>query len=475
MLKSWIHLAAAFSLSLFCQAIAQDPCVEDDIPCQWSSCEYLCWFPKSDQAHTLLIKGHYPKVLGPFYSTPPLPPTAPGFISYYTVNGEFNRLNIHNATGTLYGSNIHKSIQSGARLTFGTLIDSDKALEAVYFLLPPSTNRFKKSAKNYPVLGIPYYDVEKQIESSYLIAQPSVSLETQTFVNTTPGVYVYLYSNILTTEYSGVISIDASSFTQGLELNEAWRLNCAGEMIGQPEIFGGVKFLELKEKLTLRSDVESNISDMTVLDPFLEVPNPQTGTTISSKIKRKDEFSTSNYFAGAQIGVRGKLHYCRYFCSGSLQGALGCTREHLKTNGKCRYSITTTTIPSETTLLAGIPISIGTGDPAVVTTSTGSISNGLFVQPSNKTQRSRMQLGALIQGEFKVGANIGNQCKCSLGYAFLFLNSVVRPGGLINNSINSDFLKIPQQGRHRHKQPKLYFNSSNYWIQGLVADLTYFF
>lgn len=145
----------------------------------------------------------------------------------------------------------------------------------------------------------------------------------------------------------------------------------------------GFRYLDLRESLTMVTDFDGGFF----------------------QLRSFDSFGTSNQFYGGQVGA--KLAWQRGIWTADVIGkvALGVTHQETSINGS-----------SEQTIF-GIPL--------------GQVQEGIFARSTNIGRQSENQIGVVPQVSLKVGANVLPSLRLTLGYDFLYWNTVVRPGDQI--------------------------------------------
>lgn len=440
----------------------------------WASTDYLLWWTKSSHSPSLVISGPAPLLTDTISTSPPPPNT--NYIGYYTISDAPAPLNIDKATDVLFGGRLNKSPYSGVRFRLGTFLDCAEmmGLEGSYLLLANRTKTWKGSPCSYPVLAIPYYDVENAQESSYPIHLPTVASTTQVYMNTTPDVYLNLYNTEVIDSYSGSLSASSSSNLQAGNLIGIWK--CPSRGIWSAEWTAGIQSVQLDEHLKLKSSVARQSSSRTTYSATLGLPCEESflGSIVISQIQRKDHFRTLNKFYGLEIGARGWIELCDWKFMGSGQISLGGMTQRVQIKGSSQFTTKTSTVPYETISINGIPLEVATGDAPVTTTLTGKSKGGLFAQPTNTGRHKRLVFAAVFQGELKAAYPITCNFGIRIGYTFLYLSSVVRPGDQIDRRIDGELLATPPSDAGA-RRPRFCFSSSDYWAQGLNVGLDYDF
>src|SRR5262249_7194655 len=121
------------------------------------------------------------------------------------------------------------------------------------------------------ILGIPYQNAATGQETSYLINLPTnFTGLTQTYINTTPDVYVGISDKLTQDTFAGSLAIRSATSLQGGQASALW--NIARSSRGSVDGIGGFRFLQFNETLTIESTVADKHLDETVFNQFLGLP-----------------------------------------------------------------------------------------------------------------------------------------------------------------------------------------------------------
>lgn len=277
--------------------------------------------------------------------------------------------------GTLLGGLIDFGLLPGARLAGGLWFDPDAIFGSegsVFFLNSVTENRsFQGNSSGLPTLAIPFVSTIKG-ETFTVISAPGSSLNG--FPAGSPTL--------------GSVSLHESLKLYGGNLD----LVVTGCRTQSAEVlyFLGFKALYLQEGLEFGSVSTS----------------PGNPTLV-----RGDNFTTRNFFYGGEVGMR---TICRRdICFLELTGkvAVGNNFEVVEISGQ------TTSVPKP-------------GQGAVVTTP-----GGFFAQPSNIGHYTQNQFTIVPEVQARVGLELSSHLKVFLGYDFLFINNVARPGNQVDRLI----------------------------------------
>lgn len=154
-----------------------------------------------------------------------------------------------------------------------------------------------------------------------------------------------------------------------------------------------------------------------------------------------DSFGTRNQFYGGQVGLDTEFVRGNWVVNVKGKVALGSVNQTVSVSG-----LTTNTDPIN----------------GVVTTP-----GGLFTAPSNLGDHGRSVFAVVPELGVTVGYQLNQNWTATLGYTFIYVSSVVRPGDQMDRGIN---FTPPGAGPTR---PAFGFNSSDFWTQGVSVGLQY--
>ena len=117
--------------------------------------------------------------------------------------------------------------------------------------------------------------------------------------------------------------------------------------------------------------------------------------------------------------------------SGDAKIAVGANFETLSVNGSTTSTVTNTVTPTQTILLAGIPLVVAGGKPfgsaatPVTTTSTTTSGSGIFASAANSGSHSRTVFAYIPSSTFKFNYDLlPNYLTLSLGYNVFWMSDV---------------------------------------------------
>ena len=236
-------------------------------------------------------------------------------------------------------------------------------------------------------------------------------------------------------EYRGSAQATLSNNLGGGELNATWAMPPSDGW--RVDLLGGVRFLQLRESYAI-----------TTSSPY-NPPNPVDiwNTT--------DAFDARNRFLGVQVGARAAYDQGPWVSSVSGKLALGSMQQrvsvngYLETNDYNNYGATQT------------------------------YSGGYFALPTNSGDHSRNTFAVVPEIGLNVGYRLTPQATVFVGYSFLYMSSVARPGEQIDRNINptqtASYGNDPPVTPVGPAQPTFSFHTTDFWAQTLSIGLAYRF
>ena len=308
---------------------------------------------------------------------------------------------------------------NGVRLNAGSWLDRDCTfgVEAGGFSLQTRTAQFTAAgnATGQPFLAAPFVNALTGNDNVYFISQnfsnPAIS------ANLTGGVGVFGSTNLWSWGSPGVANPGAPRTTSSADLLVGFR------------------------ETSLREDL-SFATTATNLPPAGAVVFLNTPIAPGFTVSTLDRFSTSNLFNGGQIGARLQQGWgiLSFDVVGKL--ALGNMHESVSIDG-----LTTTNAP--------LPVTQAVG--------------GIYAQGSNIGHYSRDMFAVIPEIGLNLSAQVTSHIKVHVGYTFLYLSNVARPGDQIDTQINInhvpiDFAYGTPGGPNR---PAFDMHGTGFWSQGV--------
>jgi hypothetical protein len=255
--------------------------------------------------------------------------------------------------------------------------------------------------------------IDRSGNGSFIINEPVVAAPFSTQVSA-PGV-----------ETGGVIVHTSSEFWGG-GINGLFNLMRRDGLT--LSLLAGFRYLQLDERL----DIVSNSALFTTATYTDNAGNTLATAPPGSTVAVIDEFRARNQFYGGQVALRFQYVMNRWSLSGTGSLAIGGTHETVWVNG------VTNVFP-----VNGAPASLFGGNFATLQNGVYSI-NKFAVAPA-------LQLS--------LGYQITPFVRATIGYDFLFLSAVARPGNQIDNTYDGVV------------HPVVPMRNSTYWTQGISLGL----
>jgi hypothetical protein len=233
---------------------------------------------------------------------------------------------------------------------------------------------------------------------------------------------------------TGSVSVNSNSQLWGIEANLRCNVFCCCDQ--RLDLFGGFRYLNLQESITIVEDIQGLAS----------APPPFT----NQHAQVFDRFATNNSFYGGQVGADYEYRMGRWFLDLKGKLAIGGTATKVSISGGQTFF---------------------NPDGSVRATQQG----GLLALNSN--------IGTFHKGQFsfvpEVGLNVGYQVTDNLrvfaGYNFLYWTGVMRPGDQIDR--NLDVTRIPNfpvaATPLSQPHPAVPFHTTDFWAQGINVGIEF--
>jgi hypothetical protein len=227
---------------------------------------------------------------------------------------------------------------------------------------------------------------------------------------------------------SGQIRVDLSSRLYGGDANLRWLL-WNSELVGQRAVllFGG-RFLALDEGLSI-SEIGQDLSGQ-------GVPG--------NSFRANESFSTRNRFSGGQIGGEYQWRHGPFSLTATGKVALGDTEETI--TNKAFIAIT---------------------EPSGLTTT--STDRALYIGPGNAGSFSRSHFAVAPEGDVQLGIDFNEYVRLTVGYTYVYISQVARPGSQIDRNVNVQPVGTPAAFLPPPGTPVI--QSTHFWAQGLDVGL----
>lgn len=316
--------------------------------------------------------------------------------------------------------------RSGARFTAGAWLDACQTvgIEGDYYFVGTANTNYFASSNGDPILSRPFFDLSPtQADPLQIVGQNVEQVAL-------PG------------SIAGSVAVDAETRFQSAGVRMLWNLCCSTQCYNDDcfpmwngpggrrlDVLLGYRYARLSDSLAINEDLTS-----------LQTEAP--GTFLVN-----DTFQTQNVFNGAELGAVWTGYRGRWLAMLIGKLALGNVYETVSIRGS------TTTTQNGTT-----------------TTDTG----GLLAQSTNIGDYSRSQFAVMPELGTNIGFSLTPRLRVLLGYTFVYLSRVARPGDQIDLNVNSRLLPNddrPPGGDMRH--PQFVFQETDFWAQGINVGLDY--
>jgi hypothetical protein len=313
-------------------------------------------------------------------------------------------------TEVLYGDNLTASgPRSGLRLRASAAIDAEHRWRFVadWLALPTYAECFAASSAGDGILTRPFEDVALGGPNAELVSFPGL--------------------------VAGSVTVDASNDVWGggfaLQRNllcSPWDTTGRGHRL---DLLVGYRFLELSDRVWIDERlVSTNVGGPIVLGTQLAVT---------------DAYESRSRFNGVDLGIRGEWARNRYFINGELRVALGQSDHRLDVMGLTRVMVP------------------GVGGAA--------FPGGLLAGGDVIGEYTDRELAVVPQAELRIGRQMTDHLRLSVGYSFLYWSQVVRAGEHIGTTIDSS--QLPSAGSTFGPGQPMPLSSSSFWVHGITANL----
>jgi hypothetical protein len=322
-------------------------------------------------------------------------------------------LNDPNSTILIGNETVSTSTHAGGSFSWGWSVNNNDTVgfEVVYFFLGTRTNA--------QIAGSPWVNTNEFISRPYTWPQ----VNNGVFQLVPSGLPVHIPG-----ELRGGIRAAISARATG------WEINGVGNLIAtnylQLDALFGWRYFQFNEGLRI---------DQEMFQLDTNTGNPLGWARISEQI------DAHNQFHGGQLGLRGEFRTSSFFVDFSGKVALGVNNQTVRTSGQ--------------TLFASPGFNYTQLAPG-----------GLLIMPSNSGRFTSDPFTVLPEGTIRIGIRSGSHRRFYVGYNFMYLSDVVRPGDQLDLVVNSNQLPtartgVPLVGPDR---PLMQIRSSDLWVQGLM-------
>lgn len=335
--------------------------------------------------------------------------------------------------------------RNGFRVALGGWITNCKQLgiEGSFFMLPKKSHQQSISTSGEP--------------GSLNIAVPIFDVTGLWGLNGMPGETVFILPGPLEGPgFQGDLSLKMSSKLLGSELNTL--VNLIDRCRFRIDFIGGFRWVQLEESLEFIGKTSA-------------LPNAPFA---SGFYNFKDSFKTFNNFYGPQIGLKANYNMDCWVVKGFAKAALGCMNQKVRIDGKSQTS---------------------NGNLFYLTRNTGNeiLQGGIFSEPTNRGSHHRNEFAVVLETGVNLSYQFSHCLEIAVGYNFLWLNQLLRPGEQIDRKINPSQTALAQASRDsagvgptqpipfgdsapaplpsEPERPKPKHHNTDFWAQGLAVSL----
>jgi hypothetical protein len=311
----------------------------------------------------------------------------------------------------LGGSDIDDTGLLGGRFKLGSWMDADSnfGVEADFLFLVPSNLSYIATSDAFNYLTIPYRAIGS-----------GTQFDTSDILGKGGSKNV------------GSATLSSNRQVYGAELNGLYSLWSTGGQSWQ--LLGGYRFFNVDEQLGLITNGSNNLH------------------FAGQFINTSDRFQTQNFFNGGQLGLNNDWSWGSWFLGTTFKVAVGSTHEELEIRG----TTTTNSGPGLTTKI-----------PAIT------LPGGIFAQPTNIGTYDHNHFAWLPEAAVRLGWQITPGVRYYVGYNFLYVSNIVRPGSQIDGGINPTQLVsatgVPTGPLVGPNRPAPLFQTSSFWVMGITV------
>ncbi len=351
------------------------------------------------------------------------------------------------ATVLLFGqTNMNYGTQYGGRFTATLPLNDRVDLEGRGFFLLQKYFHFGVlgDSNGNPPLFEPQINMRPNISTDP--NNPDFGSVVAGFPTSFPGVFG-----------NGIFGVDSSTSLWGAEINSIIHLNT--DSCWKVGVIAGFRTLCLSEAINVREGTQNITTAFE--DGFFYLGS--VFVNAGSRHDEEDSWKTVNNFYGGQIGLDVERQWGRFSLDLRATTALGGTVEKLSVSGATRV------IPLGIDLTAPAGSGIGVNStiiPFVPVSNFG----GVMTNPAVIGNHYRSAITTVNEFNFQLGYDLSSYLRLTVGYTFLYIGNVARPGEQIDSLVNQSWLP---SGVHFDNTfagkpyPRLLFPQTDYWAQGV--------
>jgi hypothetical protein len=222
---------------------------------------------------------------------------------------------------------------------------------------------------------------------------------------------------------SGIVQVRAPTSFQGAEGNGVWQVYCGPS--ARVELLAGFRWQDLSEQIIITEQ-------RAIL--------PGAGALAGTRVTSLDEFDTGNRYFGGQIGARAEFYWGHFIAAAHAKLAMGGVWQLITVGGGTR-----TTAPG--------------GMPATV-------AGGLLTQPSNIRDAQDGTFAVVPEVGVQLSYLVRTNVRAFVGYTFIYWSDVVRPGDLIDTTVNPLQIGTGAAPIAGPVRPAFSVRDTDFWAQG---------
>lgn len=333
-----------------------------------------------------------------------------------TSSPQFNGIIGQGDTRVLFGGAgqvLNNTRHSGARFGAVYYLPGNRwGVDGDIWFLGRNGSSYVTDTNENPLLARPFFNANTGQSFSEVVAAPGVA--------------------------TGAASVTSSTTLWGANVDLRRGLFCGP--CSRLDAIVGFKYANLSE-------------DLTIAEQFARTPNSNlaVGVPFAAAGLVQDKFETVNNFYGVNLGLAGELRRGRWFVNGKATVGLGTMNQ----------------------------MAIVTGSQRIVTDTGGLLtanSGLLAIQGANAGTYTQHKFSVVPEVGLTLGYYLTPRLRVGVGYGFLYMNRVLRPGNLIDTAVdvtripNFPTTATPLAGPAR---PQLIVRESDFFAQGITFSLNW--
>lgn len=287
---------------------------------------------------------------------------------------------------------------NGFQVRAGAHINQHFEIEGSYFLLPTVSRKRSFNTSGEP--GAPNFAV------------PIFDVTGVCGLNGIPGETIFILPGPLSGDpgFSGVFDFCIATRLQGAAFNGLYHIFEKDQfhLYG----LGGFRWFQLNESLIFKAKTHT-VANVSFPAGFFNF---------------SDRFYTANNFLAAELGINGQYLRKKWKLEGKLKGAIGEMLEQTKIKGSSSTSGGNLFFETQGTANETLP-------------------GGVFAEPTNSGKHKRNRFAYAFEAHLGGGYAFTRHLKIDLGYTFLWLSNILRPGKQIDRKINTTLTALADASR----------------------------